>query len=125
MNAFDMARTAYSPATSAIRTPQSTEYEAFARITRQLKDAADADPQNYGSLVGALHENRRLWTMLAVSVADSENELPADLRARIFYLSEFTAHHTGRILAKEGEPSVLVEINTAIMRGLREQERRT
>ncbi|WP_371808523.1 flagellar biosynthesis regulator FlaF [Ruegeria sp. HKCCA6948] len=32
-----------------------------------------------------MHENRRLWTVLASGVMDTGNALPNDLRARIFF----------------------------------------
>lgn len=67
----------------------------------------------------AIHENRRLWTILASDVVDKENGLPAQLRAQIFYLAEFTESHSRKVLAKEATADALVEINTAVMRGLR------
>lgn len=116
-----MARTAYSPVNTAIRSPQSIEHEAIARITRDLKAAMEKGREGFNALVHALHENRRLWTVLAASVSDPDNALPNDLRARIFYLSEFTVAHSRRVLKQEADASVLIEINSAIMRGLRMQ----
>ncbi|MBL9059767.1 MAG: flagellar biosynthesis regulator FlaF [Mangrovicoccus sp.] len=120
MNAFDMARTAYSPANAAVRTPQSNEYEAFVRVTRRLK-AADRPDAPFPEIVQALHENRRLWTFIATSVADGDNALPSDLRARLFYLGQFVEHHSRLVLRGEGALGVLVDINAAVMRGLRLQ----
>lgn len=121
MNAFDMARTAYTTSNIPVSSPQRTEYEAIARVTRNL-NAATAEGADFRDTVTALHENRRLWKVLAVSVAEDENALPADLRARIFYLAEFTFHSTRKILRKEMSVQSLVDINTAVMRGLRGQE---
>ena len=45
--------------------------------------------------------------------------LPALLRARLFWLYEFTASHSRAVLEGKAEATVLVEINTAVMRGLR------
>ena len=59
--------------------------------------------------------------MLAGDVADAANGLPKELRAQIFYLAEFTNQHSTLVLRGEGDVDVLVEINTAIMRGLRSQ----
>lgn len=47
------------------------------------------------------------------------NGLPQDLRARLFYLYQFTEHHSGKVLADQGSVDVLIDINTAVMRGLR------
>jgi len=114
-----MAQTAYATTQSPIRTPRSTEYEAFARVTHRLKDASQKGRVGFTRLAEAIHSNRRLWTILAGDVADDANALPRALRAQIFYLAEFTNHHSTLVLNGEGDADVLVEINTAIMRGLR------
>lgn len=121
MNAQRAAQQAYASSTSPHRTSRGTEYEVFSRITRRLHGAVQASPQNFSSLVQALHENRELWTLLATDVADKDNKLPAPLRAQIFYLAEFTNHHTRLVLSQDASADVLVEINTAVMRGLRNQ----
>ena len=74
--------------------------------------------RGFNELAVALHQNQRLWTILASSVADSSNQLPDDLRARIFYLAEYTAHQTRQVLREEGDPRVLIEVNMTVMRGL-------
>lgn len=119
----ERARTAYDPVNTAVRSPKSTEYEAFARVTRSLK-TADAQSGATGkaghpALVAALHENRRLWNVLAANVAETDNELPPELRARIFYLAEFTVAHSRKVLRREATAGILVEINAAVMGGLR------
>lgn len=119
MNALSIARRAYSAAAAPIRTPQDAEYEILARITRQIRRAAEKRSLGFAELAAALHENRKLWTVFAVDVADPENRLPRDLRARVFYLSEFTEIHTGRVLAGKAGVEPLLEINTAVLRGLR------
>lgn len=121
MNAMNLAKTAYSTNQTPIRTPRGIEYEAFARVTRRLKSASDMGPKGFSLLAEAIHTNRQLWTMLAADVAEAENALPQELRARIFYLSEFTAQHSRKILRGEETADVLVEINMAVMRGLRAQ----
>lgn len=121
MNALNMAKTAYTTNQVAVRTPRSTEYEAFARVTRRLKSAAEMGRSGFSQLAEALHTNRQLWTMLAADVAERENALPQDLRARIFYLAEFTALHSRKVLNGEEDVAVLLEVNMAIMRGLRTQ----
>ncbi|WP_457647684.1 flagellar biosynthesis regulator FlaF [Profundibacter sp.] len=120
MNAFNMAKTAYANSSAPTRTPRSTEYDAFAQITHRLKSASKTD--NFSALAAALHENNKLWTLLAADVSDKDNALPESLRGRIFYLFEFTAQHSRKVLRKEASVDVLVDINTAIMRGLRSKE---
>lgn len=119
MNATQQAQTAYGTNAHTIGTPRGTEYEAFALITGRLKTSAAAGPSRFNDLAGALHDNRRLWTILASDVADNDNGLPRDLRARIVYLAEFTRIHSGKVLSGKAAADPLIEINTAIMRGLR------
>ena len=121
MNALNMAKTAYATSQTTISTPRGIEYEAFARVTHRLKSAAEAGRSGFGQLAQAVHRNRQLWTMLAADVAEHDNGLPQELRARIFYLAEFTNQHSRAVLKDPAEAAVLVEINTAIMRGLRQK----
>lgn len=122
MNALNMARTAYNPVTTPLRTPRATEYEAFAQVTRKLRLARDNCVEDLPMLAGALHDNRTMWNFFAASVADSENDLPQNLRAQIFYLSEFTTAHSRRVLKKSASIDILIDINTAMMQGLRHNE---
>lgn len=122
MNAIDMARTAYSSNAALIRSSQSTEFDAFARITHRLQSAHQRDKADFADLAAALHDNRRLWVLLAGDLADAGNALPQTLRAQLFYLAEFTLHHTSRVLDGSAEVDVLIDINTSVMRGLRRQE---
>lgn len=87
MNAMNMAKTAYAASQNTVRTPRGIEYEAFARITHRLKTSAEKGRSSFGQLAQAIHENRRLWTLLAADVAAMENGLPADLRAGSFICS--------------------------------------
>ena len=121
MNALHMAKTAYATNKAPIRTPRGIEYEAFARITHRLKAAAERGKPGFPALAQALHLNRRLWTVLAADVAETGNELPQDLRARIFYLAEFTNVHSRKVMRGEDSVEALIDINTAMMRGLREK----
>lgn len=118
MNAYSQARTAYASPEAPVRTPRSTEAKAFQRVTQALSDASSGGAAAYPGLVRALHDNRKLWTVLAAHVADDGNDLPQDLRARIFYLAEFTTAHSSEVLKGAASPDVLVEINRAIVKGL-------
>ncbi len=123
---MQQAQAAYRTAAHPIRTPRGAEYEAFARITSRLKAIAGETTKGssrFRELAAAIHDNRRLWTILAADAAGTDNLLPKELRARILYLAEFTRQHSGRVL-REGAPArPLIEINTAVMRGLRDRSR--
>jgi flagellar protein FlaF len=122
VNAINLARTAYSSSAAPIRSTRSTEYDAIAQITHRLKSAAALGKDRFSVLVSTLHENRRLWVLFAGDVASKDNLLPDTLRAQLFYLAEFTLQHTSKVLDGTASVDVLIEINTAVMRGLRQQE---
>ncbi|WP_158965698.1 flagellar biosynthesis regulator FlaF [Chachezhania sediminis] len=119
MNAQNLAQRGYTKAAASTRTPRGIEYEALARITHRLRQADAQGSNNFPKLAQALHDNGKLWDLFAIDVADPGNNLPADLRARIFYLAEFTREHTSKVLARKANITPLLDINTAIMRGLR------
>ncbi|MBU2959573.1 flagellar biosynthesis regulator FlaF [Citreicella sp. C3M06] len=118
MNAQTMAQRAYAENALSTRTDRSIEYELFARVTHRIKAAAEAGKAAYPRLVQALYDNQKLWTALAIDVADPGNKLSPELRAQIFYLAEFTQVHTGKVLARKARLAPLLEVNAAIMRGL-------
>lgn len=95
------------------------EYEAVARITARLRSADQQGNQGFSALAEALYENNRLWNIFAVDVADADNQLPKELKAQVFYLAEFTQQHTSKVLARQATVAPLLEVNTAILRGLR------
>jgi flagellar protein FlaF len=114
-----LARDAYARPDAPARNARAVEYELFVRMTRGLSTAWAERKQNYSALVTALYENGKMWRTLAVDVADLGNELPSPLRAQLFYLYEFTTEHSRKVLDGTASAEVLVEINTAVMRGLR------
>ncbi|MBE0413773.1 flagellar biosynthesis regulator FlaF [Yoonia sp.] len=118
MNAIEQARQAYAPTQFSIRTNRSVEAQLFSQITARLRQAATGQPTNFPALVAAVHENRRMWAAMAADVADGDNALPRPLRAQIFYLAEFTETHSRRVLRHDADVSALIDINTAVIRGL-------
>jgi flagellar biosynthesis activator protein FlaF len=119
VNAHSQAQRAYSAASPSTKTSRNLEYDVVARITHRLKSADQKGPEGFSSLVQALHDNKNLWTVFAVDVADADNSLPRALKAQIFYLAEFTSQHTSKVLAQQADVAPLLEINTAILNGLR------
>lgn len=115
MNPSLQARAAYAPGQSPLRSARSAELHIFGEVTARLNAALDA---GFPARAAALHDNRRLWSRLAADVADDGNGLPPALRAQIFYLAEFTEHHSRRVLQGQAGIEPLIEINTAVMRGL-------
>lgn len=119
MNAQSQAQRAYSAASAPTRTPRNIEYDAVARITHRLQSADKEGINGFPALVSALHDNKKLWNIFAVEVAGEGNQLPQSLKAQIFYLAEFTSQYTSRVLTRKASVIPLLEINTAILNGLR------
>lgn len=120
MESAALARNGYSQATRQIKTARDIEYEAFAKVTSRLRSALER-PEDHAALVTALHENREFWTLLAVDLVDPDNGLPQKLKAQIFALADFTFRQTGKILSGQGAADVLIDINSAMMAGLRDK----
>lgn len=119
MNALNLARAAYSSTSAPIRNDRATEHDIFLRVTNRLRQSNPKS--NHPEFVGALHDNRQLWTLLAVDVVDNDNGLSDGLRAQILYLAEFTRVFTTKVLAGDETHEALIDINTAVMAGLRQQ----
>lgn len=113
------ARAAYGRRAAPVRTPRAQEYDLLARCTQKLAMAWMRRKEDFPALATALTENLQLWAALAADVAEKGNGLPAPLRAQLFYLYEFTAGHTRSVLENRASVEVLIDINTAVMRGLR------
>ena len=116
-----LAQSAYAASASPVRTNRGTEYAAFQAVTSKLNRA-----RRPGALMKdraqALHDNRQLWTLLASDLADADNALPQQLRAQLFYLAEFSLLQSREALRTTEALDALVDINTAVMRGLATQE---
>ncbi len=117
--ASPLARAAYGQREAPVRSARAQEYDLLARCTQKMAMAWARRKDDFPQLATAITENLQLWCTLAVDVADKGNSLPAALRAQLFYLYEFTASHSRAVLANSASAEVLVDINTAVMRGLR------
>lgn len=113
----------YGTATRALGSERDIEYRVLGQVTGQLTRAMKADAP-FADLAAALHENTMLWATLSADLANPDNALPETLRAQLLSLAIFCRAHTAKVLDGEAEPGVLVEINTAIMRGLRQRASR-
>ncbi|MCK0095786.1 flagellar biosynthesis regulator FlaF [Yoonia sp. F2084L] len=121
MNVIEQAHQAYAPTQTSIRSDRSVEAQLISQITARLRKANTGLRADFPALVAALHENRRMWVTMAAGVADAENALPQALRAQLFYLAEFTEHHSALVIKRLADVTPLVDINTAVMRGLNAQ----
>ncbi|QYZ69956.1 flagellar biosynthesis regulator FlaF [Neotabrizicola shimadae] len=118
MTISQLTSAAYAGA-NPVRAPRTLEYDLLARATQRLTQAWRSRRTDFPGLVSALAENQQLWSALAVDVAGAGNGLPPSLRAQLFYLYEFTSHQSRQILDGKAGVDALIDINTAVMRGLR------
>lgn len=121
MNVIEQARQAYAPTQMAIRSDRAIEAQLLSQVTARLRRSMTENGVNFPALARAIYDNRRIWATLAISVADQDNRLPDDLRAKLFYLAEFTEHHSAKVLAGAADARALIDVNTAVMRGLNGQ----
>ena len=113
------ARTGYAAAAAPIRTERGTEYAVFAQITHRLKCLDETDRGAFPKLAAAVCDNQRLWGTLAEDLMGEGNALPIGLRAQLVSLAGFVGRHSHKVLASRASVAPLIEINTAIMKGLR------
>ena len=121
MNMTSLAQSAYAPASAATHTARDIEYHAFAHVTGRLAEARDraAEIGGLAKLAEAMFDNVRLWATLAADCASDANQLPRELRAQIIGLANFARTHMSKVLAGSETVDALIEINMAIMKGLR------
>lgn len=118
MTAAQNAYSAFGKATPAVKTPRQIEYQAFAMVTRKLSDVETLE--SFPKLVEALHINTQLWSKFSTDVSQNANGLPDLLRGQIYYLAKFTRDHSQKVMKKEADTAPLIEINTMMMKGLRD-----
>lgn len=119
MSTSTLAAKNYGTLNETTRSNRDLEYDAILRVTRELKLNKNAAKAEFPRLAVALSRNERLWNEIGTQVADNANKLDVGLRARLFYISEFVAHYTGNLLRGEGDVSSLIDINVAVLRGLK------
>jgi len=119
VNAHPLSRHGYADPSRPTRTARDVEHDLLAQSSRRIQSAASRGPAAFAELAAALHENRRIWDALASDIAGPDNRLPASLRAGLFYLAEFTRVHSRKVLDGKATPDALLDVNRAVMRGLR------
>ena len=117
MSATPLAQTAYAAATMPVRTARGAEQAAFETVTAALARAAAANAP-MTQRAAALHDNRRLWTTLAMDLASEDNALPDALRAQLLYLAEFSLLQSRAALRDPAAIQALIDVNRAVLKGL-------
>lgn len=120
MNAHTKARNIYAASFVTTKTPRSIEFAIMAKVTRQLQSAAAERSTDFPRFVTALDQNRRLWSMFTTDLLDADNKLDQTLKVQLIELGAFVQKHTTQILAQQAPVKPLLEINAAILRGLKD-----
>jgi flagellar biosynthesis activator protein FlaF len=112
------ARTGYAHS-APVRTDRGSEYAIFAKVTAALSAVDEEDKLQFPALARAIHDNQRLWSALEADLREEGNSLPVPLKAQLIGIAGFVQRHSAAVLAGRADAAALVDINTAIMKGLR------
>ncbi len=114
-----MAVDSYRRTQIATGEPRQREYQIFAEITRDLREARGATTREARlNLINALARNRRLWQVLSLDCSDDNNALPDVTRAGIISLSIWVERHSRLVMHDGADLEALIRVNTTIMEGL-------
>lgn len=116
---FPQKKSPYGNSNHGVQTPKTTEYQIFAKVTQRLRFAADNPDQDRATTASALHDNRRLWTILATDLASDGNKMGESLKAGLLSLAAFSLGQSSKALKDHERIASLIEVNTSVMKGLR------
>lgn len=112
-----MSLAAYQRVAQVTESPRQTEYRLLADVCRELVESAKDGSQSLRRRE-ALDWNRRVWMTFLVDCSQPENALPVALRAKIISLGLWVSHYTDEAMWTDLDLAPLVDVNTAIMKGL-------
>ncbi|MEO1331680.1 MAG: flagellar biosynthesis regulator FlaF [Pseudomonadota bacterium] len=117
MNANAFAAAGYQKSAQSVGAPQTIELQAFQRVNAALR-AAQKEAAGPADLAKAVHMNNRLWSVLAVDLADDGNQLPEPLRVQLLGLAVFSVRHGEQVLEGKEDVQSLINVNGSVMGGL-------
>jgi flagellar protein FlaF len=100
-----------------IKTSRDLEYFALLRIVKKLQNSIESNDRK--STIEAIYENNQLWTAFAADLINPGNALPDNIKLGLVAIAIYSIKRGGYVLKDNVDASVLVEINLAIMKGLR------
>ena len=102
------------PHARALRNTRSSRTSPIAcrRSTRPTRPPSPPSPRPSST-------TSKLWGTLAEDLLQDGNQLPVPLRAQLLSLAEFVRKHSLAVLGGRASVAALIDINTAIMKGLR------
>jgi flagellar biosynthesis activator protein FlaF len=111
---------AYRNVANQISSPREMEADKLLFAASQLQAIRDAWDSKRSELNAALLNNRKLWSVLVISVTRPENPLPAALRQNVANLGIFVLKQTMAVQAnpKPDQLASLISINRELASGL-------
>jgi flagellar biosynthesis activator protein FlaF len=101
------------------QTLRAREQAAMDRVIEMLRAAQEKGPQSR-ELIDALFYLRRLWMIFIDDLNDSNNELPAQLRAGIISIGVWMMKEIDRVRGGvTNDLTPMIEINVLIRNGLK------
>lgn len=119
MTAPNLVERSYKNSQRELASDKSIELKVFSQITSRLRAADISKPGGMSKLAEALQENMKLWNILLTDVSLETNTLPLELKAQIISLAIFSQKHTLAVLGGRATPDVLIDINKAMIAGMR------
>jgi flagellar protein FlaF len=119
---FNSARQAYEQGTKTASSSRQLEAAALFKCARMLESCQRAwdAPGRAEALDEALRNNLRLWTLFQAELAQTEQEMPMDMRVNLLKISRFIDKRTFELMA-DPRPELLqalIDINRNIGSGL-------
>ncbi len=118
-----MTLSAYQAARARAETPRSAELRLLGEITGQMMDAEERGLKG-ALLMPPLHRNREVWNAFHNDCNDPNNGLPRELRAQIVSIALWVDRFTSDVIAGRERIRELIDVNRAIMEGLRATQQR-
>ena len=95
------------------------DYDLFSHVTHMMRQATPrADNRD---TLQAVHQNTELWSRLAADFSSPDNALSNDTKAGLLALARFVIEHGQNVMTGKASSETLIDINMAIMRGLRNE----
>ncbi|MBD3160647.1 MAG: flagellar biosynthesis regulator FlaF [Candidatus Eisenbacteria bacterium] len=113
---------AYEDGQRATQSGRDLEAAALLKMARMLESAREnlQSAKGRSTLLEALHRNQRLWTLFQAELAQTDHDLPIDLRVDLLRISSFVDKRTVELLTSPDPKKIqaLIDINRHIALGL-------
>lgn len=110
----------YGAVAKQTASPRNLEADLLLEAAARLQAIQDGWEEKRAELDGALHNNRRLWSIFLTSATNVDNPLPKNLRQNVANLGIFVFNHTLSVQANPRPEALnpLININRELAAGL-------